>query len=115
MANSSNGLTKGGNLKRADLNTYDISDNIVVRAFKKCSILNCLSGSEDHLIYDDSEGDEEDSNSEDDNLDEYAVESDNYESDKCESDEGEFDESKSNEREFDEDESDEDGNTSKYN
>ncbi|CAG8805304.1 21221_t:CDS:1, partial [Gigaspora rosea] len=83
MANGGNGLTKGGNLKCADLNTvchwvlntwYDISDDIIVRAFKKCSISNCLSGSEDHLIYDDSEGDEKDSNSEDDNLDEYAVE-----------------------------------------
>ncbi|RIB25195.1 hypothetical protein C2G38_2166545 [Gigaspora rosea] len=66
MANSGNGLTKGGNLKRADLSTVcywvlntwnDIPEDIIVRVFKKCSISNCLSGSKDHLIYNDDEGD----------------------------------------------------------
>ncbi|CAG8832813.1 33669_t:CDS:2, partial [Gigaspora margarita] len=93
MADSGNSLTKGENLKRANVNTV----------CHWCGISNCLSGSEDHLIYDDGKGDKEDSNSEYDNPDEYAVESDNYESNKCESDEG-----KSNEREFDEGESNED-------
>ncbi|CAG8747838.1 22414_t:CDS:2 [Cetraspora pellucida] len=51
MANSGNSLTKGGNLKRADLNT----------AFKKYSISNCLLRSKDHLIYEnDSEDTDED-------------------------------------------------------
>ncbi|CAG8839879.1 23353_t:CDS:2, partial [Cetraspora pellucida] len=53
MANSGNGLTKGGNLKHADLNTDDISHDIIIRAFKKYGISNCLSESEDHLIYKD--------------------------------------------------------------
>ncbi|CAG8707847.1 7117_t:CDS:2 [Cetraspora pellucida] len=62
MANGGNGLTKGGNLKRADLNTvchwvlnaWDvIFHDIIIWTFKKYSISNCLSGSEDHLIYKD--------------------------------------------------------------
>ena len=74
MANGGNGFTKGGNLRRADLNTVchwvlnawnDISDDIIVRAFKKCGISNCLSGSEDHLIYDDCEDDKDDESDED--------------------------------------------------
>ncbi|CAG8708118.1 2112_t:CDS:2 [Cetraspora pellucida] len=73
MANGGNGLTKGENLKHADLNTVyhwvlnawnDISHDIIIQAFKKCSISNCLSGSEDHLIY-------EDDNKNSDNADEH--------------------------------------------
>ncbi|CAG8830274.1 24154_t:CDS:2, partial [Cetraspora pellucida] len=57
-----NGLTKSGNLKCADLNTVchcvlnawdDIFHDIIIQAFKKYGISNCLSGSEDHLIYED--------------------------------------------------------------
>ncbi|CAG8826114.1 44010_t:CDS:2, partial [Gigaspora margarita] len=86
------------------------SGNDLTKAFKKCGILNCLSGSEDHLIYNDGEEDKEDRTSEDNNSDEDAVESDDYESDK-----GEYDEGESNERESNKGESDEDGNTNKYN
>ncbi|CAG8706548.1 21812_t:CDS:2 [Gigaspora rosea] len=54
-------FTKKGNLKRAGLNTVccwvldawnEISKDIIIRAFKKCGISNCLSRSEDHFIYD---------------------------------------------------------------
>ncbi|CAG8797952.1 32990_t:CDS:2 [Gigaspora margarita] len=60
MANSSNSITMKGNLKHASLNTVchwvldawnEISEDIIVRVFKKYGILNCLSGSKDHLIY----------------------------------------------------------------
>ncbi|CAG8822149.1 22358_t:CDS:2, partial [Gigaspora margarita] len=34
-----------------------MANDIIVQAFKKCDILNCLSGSEVHLIYNDDEGD----------------------------------------------------------
>ncbi|CAG8603384.1 3519_t:CDS:2 [Gigaspora margarita] len=55
-------ITKKKNLKHADLKTVcnwvlkaweDISEDVIICAFKKCGISNCLSGSEDHLIYDD--------------------------------------------------------------
>ncbi|CAG8784932.1 3502_t:CDS:2 [Gigaspora margarita] len=46
-------ITKKGNLKRADLKTEDISKDVIICTFKKYGISNCLSGSEDHLIYDD--------------------------------------------------------------
>ncbi|CAG8456685.1 5509_t:CDS:2, partial [Gigaspora rosea] len=92
MANGGNGLTKGENLKRADLSTVcywvldawnDIPEDIIVRAFKKCGISNCLSGSEDHLIYDDNESDS-------DKSDEYN-EDEEFDED-YEPVEGEFDE-----------------------
>ncbi|CAG8735761.1 21395_t:CDS:2, partial [Gigaspora margarita] len=35
--------------------TKDISEDVIICAFKKYSISNCLSGSEDHLIYDDND------------------------------------------------------------
>jgi len=71
MVEGGNGVTKGGNLKRADLATAckwvlsawnDISEEIIIRAFKKCGISNCLTGIEDHLIYEhdeDENGEEE--------------------------------------------------------
>ncbi|CAG8799765.1 1175_t:CDS:1, partial [Cetraspora pellucida] len=82
-----NGLTKGENLKHADLNTVchwvlnawnDISHDIIIRAFKKCSISNCLSGSEDHLIYEDDSKDSDDAESvnnrdENENNNEYEI------------------------------------------
>ncbi|CAG8817754.1 18508_t:CDS:2 [Gigaspora margarita] len=74
VANGGNGITKKRNLKRADLKPVcdwvlkawkDISEDIIIRTFKKCGISNCLSGSEDHLIYDDD--DENNSNENSDN------------------------------------------------
>ncbi|CAG8843014.1 25405_t:CDS:2, partial [Gigaspora margarita] len=73
MSNGSNGITKKGNLKCADLNT-------------KYGISNCLLGSEDHLIYDyDSYKDSEKEDSDeykDEDSNEYKYEKsgeDNYE------------------------------------
>ena len=71
MVEGGNGVTKGRNLKRTDLATAckwvlsvqnDISEKIIIRAFKKCGISNCLTGIEDHLIYEhdkDENGEEE--------------------------------------------------------
>ncbi|CAG8802883.1 14652_t:CDS:2, partial [Dentiscutata erythropus] len=73
MSNSSNGITKKGNLKHVDLSTIchwvlnaweNVSEDIIIWAFKKCGISNCLLGSEDHLIY---ENDDNDEKSSDDN------------------------------------------------
>ncbi|CAG8718381.1 39889_t:CDS:2 [Gigaspora margarita] len=59
-ADGSNSLTKGRNLKHANLNTVcywvldtgnNVSYDIVIWLFKKCSISNRLSGNEDYLIY----------------------------------------------------------------
>ena len=60
MANGGNGVTKGGNLKRASL--YDacqwvlkawqeISSDTIVYAFKKCGISNALDGTEDDIFF----------------------------------------------------------------
>ncbi|CAG8676651.1 22896_t:CDS:2 [Gigaspora margarita] len=53
-------------LGRWVLNAWkDISEDIIIRSFKKCGISNCLSESEDHLIYNDEldeDSKEEDSN-----------------------------------------------------
>ncbi|CAG8497887.1 10717_t:CDS:2 [Cetraspora pellucida] len=40
----------------------DISHNIIIQAFKKCGISNCLSGSKDYLIYEDDSKDLDDAN-----------------------------------------------------
>ncbi|CAG8838534.1 32107_t:CDS:2, partial [Gigaspora margarita] len=100
IANGSNGLTKGRvtndlkrrNLKRANLSTVchwvlntwnDISEDIIVRAFKKYGISNCLLGSKDYLIYNDDEGD----------SDKFGEYEDKEEFDEdYKSEEGEFDE-----------------------
>ena len=37
----------------------DISPDMIIKSFKTCCISNALDGSEDHLIYDDCESDEE--------------------------------------------------------
>ncbi|CAG8841393.1 36117_t:CDS:2 [Gigaspora margarita] len=93
IANSSNGLTKGRNLKCADLSTVcywglntwnDIPKDIIVRAFKKCSISNCLLGSKDHLIYDDDESDSDKS----DKYKEDKEFNEDYEPEKCKFDKG---------------------------
>ena len=53
-------ITKGGNLKKVDLQTIiqrvkeawaEISSETVVRLFKKCCINSAMDGSEDNLIY----------------------------------------------------------------
>ncbi|CAG8850730.1 29661_t:CDS:2, partial [Gigaspora margarita] len=84
MSNGGNDLTDKGNLKRADLNTVcrwvlnaweDISEDIIIRSFKKYGISNCLSGSEDYLIYKpDKDSEEEDSDENDEDSDEYEDE-----------------------------------------
>ncbi|CAG8834257.1 37712_t:CDS:2, partial [Gigaspora margarita] len=40
----------------------DISEDIIIQSFKKCGISNCLSESEDHLIYESDEDNDEESN-----------------------------------------------------
>ncbi|CAG8719992.1 11653_t:CDS:1, partial [Gigaspora rosea] len=115
MLNGSNGLTEKGNLKRADLNTVcrwvlnaweDISEDIIIRSFKKCGISNCLSGSEDHLIYEsDEDSEEEDSDENDkdsdenDDSDEYEDENSNKTGDE-DSNENEYEDSDENEDEY---------------
>ncbi|CAG8857548.1 7560_t:CDS:1, partial [Gigaspora margarita] len=89
MSNGSNSLTEKGNLKRTNLNTVcrwvlnaweDISEDIIIRSFKKCGISNCLSGSEDHLIYElDEDSEEEDSDENDEDSVENDEDSDEYE------------------------------------
>ncbi|CAG8853527.1 17538_t:CDS:2, partial [Gigaspora margarita] len=66
---SSNSITKKENLKHNSLNTVyhwvldawnKISKDIIIQAFKKCGVSNCLLGSKDHLIYaTDNESDED--------------------------------------------------------
>ncbi|CAG8813479.1 34342_t:CDS:1, partial [Gigaspora margarita] len=82
-----NGLTKGENLRHADLCTVchlvlnawnDISDEIITQAFKKCSISNCLSGSKDYFIYD-NENDEHSNENSNDYKDGSGVEFDDNE------------------------------------
>ncbi|CAG8834240.1 17576_t:CDS:2, partial [Gigaspora margarita] len=103
IANSSNSITKKGNLKCARLNIVccwvldawnEISKDIIVQAFKKCGISNCLSGSEDHLIYnnkldegkiedfDKEEFDEDNEDEEFDKVDKVEESDKNEESDK---------------------------------
>ncbi|CAG8802900.1 26084_t:CDS:2 [Gigaspora margarita] len=92
MVNGSNSITKKRNLKHANLKTVcdwvlkaweDISEDVIIHAFKKCSISNCLLGSEDHLIYDDD--DENNSNKNlDNNESEVKKEESNKELDKNE-------------------------------
>ncbi|CAG8841519.1 22884_t:CDS:2, partial [Gigaspora margarita] len=94
MANGGNDITKKENLKRARLNM----------AFKKYGISNCLSGSEDHLIYDnksdegkiedfdEEEFDEDNEDKDFDEVDEVEESDKNEESDNCnESNSDEFD------------------------
>ncbi|CAG8852745.1 10234_t:CDS:2, partial [Gigaspora margarita] len=58
----------------------DISEDITIRSFKKCGISNCLSRSEDHLIYElDKDSKEEDSDENDENSDENDEDSDENE------------------------------------
>ncbi|CAG8847952.1 19729_t:CDS:2, partial [Gigaspora margarita] len=116
MSNSSNDLTEKGNLKCADLNTVchwvlntweDISEDIIIRLFKKCSISNCLSGSENHLIYEsDEDSEEEDSDENDEDSDENDKNSDEYEDENSDetgdedSNENEYKDSDENEGEY---------------
>ncbi|CAG8845829.1 44326_t:CDS:2, partial [Gigaspora margarita] len=100
------------NLKHANLNTVSywvlnaISNDIIVQAFKKCSIFNCLSENKDHLIY-------EDSKDKDNEFDENATESDE---DKKYNKLPNKDEKSSEGEKSDEDkESDKDENIDKYN
>ncbi|CAG8700628.1 38369_t:CDS:1 [Gigaspora margarita] len=131
MSNSSNGLTEKGNLKHADLNTVchwvlntweDISEDIIIRSFKKYSISNYMSGSEDYLIYESDEDSEEENSDENDNdSDENNEDSNKYEnenSDKTrdeDSDENEyedFDENKGEDSGKDNEKSNKDNNES---
>ncbi|CAG8836962.1 4384_t:CDS:2, partial [Gigaspora margarita] len=75
-------------------NSQQLGSHIIVQAFKKCDISNCLSGSEDYLIYDDDKG----------NIDKSDKYDEDEEFDKdYEPKEGEFDEGN------------EDDNSNKYN
>lgn len=74
MASEDKALTKGGNLKKVDIETIaqwvkdswsEVSSEIIVRSFKKCCISNSMDGSEDHLVYED-DGDQSESYEEDD-------------------------------------------------
>ncbi|CAG8850563.1 40012_t:CDS:2, partial [Gigaspora margarita] len=122
MSNGGNGLTEKENLKRADLNTVchwvlnaweDISEDIIIRLFKKCGISNCLSGSEDYLIYesnedseeDDSDKNDEDSDENDEDSDEYEDKNSDETGDK-DSNENEYEDSDENEVKKDNNESD---------
>ncbi|CAG8856221.1 2319_t:CDS:2, partial [Gigaspora margarita] len=106
MSNGGNGLTKKGNLKRADLNTVccwvlntweDISEDIIIRSFKKCGISNCLSGKSDK------DSEEEDSDENDEDSDENDEDSDEYEDENSDetgdedSNENEYEDSDENE------------------
>ena len=60
MSNGGAGYTVGGNLRRAKISDIcrwviraweNISNNIIIRFFKKCSISNALDGSEDDAVY----------------------------------------------------------------
>jgi hypothetical protein len=60
MFNSGAGYTVGGNLRRAKISDVcgwviraweNISNDIIIRSFKKCSISNALDGSEDDAVY----------------------------------------------------------------
>ncbi|CAG8846868.1 9961_t:CDS:2, partial [Gigaspora margarita] len=122
MSNSGNGLTEKGNLKRADLNTVccwvlnaweDISEDIIIRSFKKCSISNCLSGNEDSEEEDSDENDE-DSDENDEDSDEYEDKNSDETGDK-DSNENEYEDSDENEGKFsgkDNEESNKDNNES---
>ncbi|GBC24355.2 pogo transposable element with KRAB domain [Rhizophagus irregularis DAOM 181602=DAOM 197198] len=60
MSNGGAGYTTSGNLRRAKISDVckwvkraweNISDDIIIRSFKKCGISNDLDGSEDDLVY----------------------------------------------------------------
>ncbi|CAG8719663.1 15771_t:CDS:2, partial [Gigaspora margarita] len=102
MADGGNGITKKGNLKHASLNTVyhwvldawnEISEDIIIRVFKKCGISNCLLESEDHLIFatdDESDEDEIEDFDDDEEFDENEEFNEIKESDKddeCDGDE----------------------------
>ncbi|CAG8815703.1 9249_t:CDS:1, partial [Gigaspora rosea] len=115
MLNGSNGLTEKGNLKRANLNIVchwvlntweNISEDIIIRSFKKGGISNCLSGSENHLIYEsdeDSEGDSDENNEDSDENDEDSDEYEDENSDETgdeDSEENEYKDSDKNEGKY---------------
>ena len=67
MASSDLAVTKGGNIKKVDITTIvtwvkeswsDISSEMIVRSFKKCSISNAMDGSEDDAIFEDDADDD---------------------------------------------------------
>ncbi|CAG8843166.1 6061_t:CDS:2, partial [Gigaspora margarita] len=122
ILNGGNGLTEKRNLKRADLNTEDISEDIIIRSFKKYGISNCLSGSKDHLIYEsDEDSEEEDSDENNEDSNENDKDSDKYEDENSEetgdedSNKNEYENSDENEGEYsgkDDEESNKDNNES---
>lgn len=72
MASEDKPLTKGGNLKKVEIETVaqwvkeswsEVSSEIISRSFKKCCISNSMDGSEDYFAYeedDDQSGFDED-------------------------------------------------------
>jgi DDE superfamily endonuclease len=116
MIGGGNGVTKSGNLKRADLATTskwvlnawnDISNEIVIRAFKKYGISNCITGSEDHFIYEDEEKSGKNESEKSDEHENKSEESDNYENESEKSDEHENESKESDNYENESEESDE--------
>ncbi|CAG8679131.1 20106_t:CDS:2 [Cetraspora pellucida] len=73
--------------KMAEILDKNVSEDIVGWAFKKCDISNCLSGSKDHLIYDDDDDENSDDESDRDNNSNEGDESD--EGDKSDDDDDE--------------------------
>lgn len=62
MATEDKAITKGGNVKKVDIETIvhwvknawdEISSEMIIRSFKKCCISNSMDGSEDHFVYED--------------------------------------------------------------
>jgi len=76
MTSGSASLTKNGNLKKPDYGVMcqwiidcwnEIPESLVIKSFKKCGISNLMNGSEDNLLYE-----TEDENNNEDNNDEVV-------------------------------------------
>ena len=81
ISSDDHSFTAGGRMRKAELTTIctwvkeaweELSPDIIIKAFKKCTISNALDGSEDDCVWQDkAESDDENAEFEDDDQDIY--------------------------------------------